>query len=541
MSARGRTADQERPGHRSGRLPPPSPHHGAPVSNPCAPRLRRALVSNVRTVVALLAVVVAVLAAALARPGAASAATTYTGYVRYASAPAEVIGKTAAGYRLLTPAEAAAVPPDAVTYLANTQFLRVGTTGPIYKVSSDLVSTVTTAQWTAQGTPTPRIVDRVPAMEYSSYASNPSEIIVRTPVGVWRHATAAETASIPASSVTYRADTYYLSSVGSSQVVKRVAGVSTPITTAQWRAEGSPTPMVPPVPSVGTDPFTTAAPYVDPDYPSVAAAAALRASGDTTDAAVLDRISAHGGTRWLGSGNTIATVAATTSAYVGAAVAAGRTGTLVVYGIPGRDCGSYSAGGFSATDYPRWIAQIAAGIAHRRVAVVLEPDALLQLGRCPDVQGDRTGLLRAAATTLTAAGATVYLDAGTSNSGVDTATMVSRLLAAGVQGVRGFAVNVSNYKSTSDVQAYADEVSRLLGGAHYVIDTSRNGNGSDGEWCNARGRAIGQAPAASSHGNEDAALWIKTVGASDGTCNGGPAAGTWWNTIALELARNAGY
>jgi len=37
----------------------------------------------------------------------------------------------------------------------------------------------------------------------------------------------------------------------------------------------------------------------------------------------------------------------------------------------------------------------------------------------------------------------------------------------------------------------------------------------------------------------DAYLWIKRPGESDGTCNGGPAAGGWWIAGALELARNA--
>ena len=34
-------------------------------------------------------------------------------------------------------------------------------------------------------------------------------------------------------------------------------------------------------------------------------------------------------------------------------------------------------------------------------------------------------------------------------------------------------------------------------------------------------------------------LWIKTPGESDGECHGGPAAGAWWPTYALGLARRA--
>ena len=33
----------------------------------------------------------------------------------------------------------------------------------------------------------------------------------------------------------------------------------------------------------------------------------------------------------------------------------------------------------------------------------------------------------------------------------------------------------------------------------------------------------------------DALLWVKLPGESDGTCNGGPAAGQWWQEMALEM------
>jgi cellulase/cellobiase CelA1 len=35
--------------------------------------------------------------------------------------------------------------------------------------------------------------------------------------------------------------------------------------------------------------------------------------------------------------------------------------------------------------------------------------------------------------------------------------------------------------------------------------------------------------------------WIKTPGRSDGTCDGGPPAGTWWPSYALALAQRAAY
>jgi endoglucanase len=75
---------------------------------------------------------------------------------------------------------------------------------------------------------------------------------------------------------------------------------------------------------------------------------------------------------------------------------------------------------------------------------------------------------------------------------------------------------------------------------HFVIDTSRNGNGPYGnEWCNPPGRALGIPPTTDT-GEElcDAFLWIKVPGESDGTGNGGPRAGKFWPEYADELVNN---
>ena len=108
-------------------------------------------------------------------------------------------------------------------------------------------------------------------------------------------------------------------------------------------------------------------------------------------------------------------------------------------------------------------------------------------------------------------------------------TMAERLRAAGVASARGFSANVSNFKLTADEQRYAESLRTLLGGsARYVIDTSRNGRGWTGDWCNPSGVGLGSTPrAVSGSGGLDALLWIKRPGESDGECNGGPAAGGW--------------
>jgi endoglucanase len=152
----------------------------------------------------------------------------------------------------------------------------------------------------------------------------------------------------------------------------------------------------------------------------------------------------------------------------------------------------------------------------------------------------RLSLLRDAVSVLAShRGARVYIDAG--HFGWRTAAvMAERLKDAGITQAQGFSLNVAGYDASGSEVAYGESISALVGGKHFVIDTSRNGNGSDGQWCNAPGRALGTPPtAATGNALVDAFLWIKTPGQSDGTCNGGPAAGTWWPSYALELAKNA--
>ena len=216
-----------------------------------------------------------------------------------------------------------------------------------------------------------------------------------------------------------------------------------------------------------------------------------------------------------------------------------RLPVLVVYGIASRDCGSFSAGGSDSTEYPIWVSAIASGIGSAKTIVILEPDAIALSPSC-GTQEATAALLQAAITQLSVnPGTTIYLDGGHS-SWLAAADMAPLLEAAGVDRVRGFATNVSNYNRTSDERAYGEALSELLGGSHYVIDTSRNGSGSTGEWCNPSGRTLGDTPSGVDDGtSQDASLWVKNPGESDGECNGGPPAGQWWPSQALELARGA--
>ena len=303
------------------------------------------------------------------------------------------------------------------------------------------------------------------------------------------------------------------------------------------------------VPTTGpSDPPTdpTDSPTEDPGTPGDAAFfvdegtqawdAWQAASG--TDRALLEKIATTPQASWVTDADP-AEAAAGVADYTSRAAAAGATPLLAVYAIPGRDCGSHSGGGTDEAAYRAGVERVA-GAMVGEPWVVLEPDALPQLGAC-DGQGDRVGMLADAARILDEAGARVYLDVGHS-AWLPASEAASRVQQVGLEHVAGFALNVSNYRTTDESRAYGEEVSALLGGVPFVVDTSRNGNGSNDEWCNPRGRALGERPAVVDDATHlDALLWVKRPGESDGTCNGGPAAGAWWQEIALELARNASW
>ncbi|WP_380172161.1 glycoside hydrolase family 6 protein [Kineococcus sp. DHX-1] len=230
-----------------------------------------------------------------------------------------------------------------------------------------------------------------------------------------------------------------------------------------------------------------------------------------------------------------------------AAAAAGELPVLVAYDVPGRDCGSFSAGGAADDDaYLAWVGELAAGIGDRPSVVVLEPDAVaFAVTGCSGVdRRERLGLLRRAVEVLAALPAThVYVDAGHAGWVQDLPALATALRAAGVDEAAGFALNVSNFQPTDVTVAYGRKLSRLLGGAHLVVDTSRNGAGApvatgrDEDWCNPPGRRIGRLPSTlTGEDVVDAWLWVKRPGESDGSCRPGePAAGEWFEGYALAL------
>jgi endoglucanase len=378
---------------------------------------------------------------------------------------------------------------------------------------------------------------------------------------------------------------------------------------------------------------------------------ALLKARDVKDAALVTEMETIPRAVWFTSG-TQAQVQQQVRQTMGEAAVERAEPVLVAYDIPGRDCAQYSAGGaLDESAYEAWIDGFAKGIGGGKAVVILEPDALgnmpsgcgLSSSAYPFTDAERIAEIQYAVSALEAdPGVSVYLD-GTHSAWQSVGTITQRLLQAGVQQAQGFYLNVSNYQADpnlidygtwiSDCIAmvtdpsnafynnpggcasqyypatesdfstwglttawYAQNMGSAVAATHFVIDTSRNGDGPNsmqqyanapynqpasviatlagGNWCNPPDSGLGLKPTASTGVPLlDAYLWVKTPGQSDGQCDaaGGvrawdytaytqpgwpttaagqalfdplwgiddPAAGAWFPQEALQLAQDA--
>ena len=269
--------------------------------------------------------------------------------------------------------------------------------------------------------------------------------------------------------------------------------------------------------------------YIDPDMQSIAAA---------REDARFDPIATTPQAKWFTDWSTSETVQDDVGDYLDGAAAAEAVPTVVLYRIPQRDCGSWSTGGAAdEQEYKDWVKGAAAELkGHDDALVIIEPDALPQLGKCE--QGDRLDTLTFAVDALATTGARVYIDAGHENW-LSAAEAADRLSRVGVDTVRGFSLNVAAHYTTQVEIAYAEEIRSELGklgitDVHYVIDTGRNGAGPQEDNCNPPGARLGHEPQLFEGDALDGFLWVKNPGETDGACRGGPTSG-FWAPAALDL------
>jgi endoglucanase len=318
------------------------------------------------------------------------------------------------------------------------------------------------------------------------------------------------------------------------------ADSASPSSWSSSSAAEEPLTEAPAPPKATGNPFKGMKLWVDPESLSMLTASSLRKT-DPEKAKILDKIAKQPQALWVGDWNK--DVKRYIEHIIGKTKADGAVPIFILYNVPGRDCGQHSKGGSrTGDDYRRWIRQVAQGAGQEKVVYVLEPDALGQLGQClsKKQQEERLAILHDAVKVLRQnSNAFVYLDAGHAHW-APAPDMADRLKRAGIADANGFALNVSNYVWDAENIEFGHTVSEMVGGAPFILDTSRNGNGQDEklEWCNPSGRHIGKLPTTET-GDPliQAYLWLKRPGESDGECNGGPKAGVFWLERALELAK----
>ena len=192
---------------------------------------------------------------------------------------------------------------------------------------------------------------------------------------------------------------------------------------------------------------------------SVSQAISLFERGQLENALLITAMEATPQAVWL-TGGTPSAISASVTKTLREAALERSVPAFVLYNIPGRDCGSYSAGGAENTaDYDAWIDAIASAIGSQEVVIILEPDALANLpsdcGYNPAVvditqaTADRYTQMNYAVTRLEQGSSTlVYLDAGNS-AWHAVGDMATRLVAGGLTSAQGFFSNVSNYRLSS--------------------------------------------------------------------------------------------
>jgi endoglucanase len=272
--------------------------------------------------------------------------------------------------------------------------------------------------------------------------------------------------------------------------------------------------------------------YANPDSNAERQARVWEEDGRTANAQLMQKLGDVPQAFWLTSGSS-REVRRDVDGIVDAAARSDAVAVLVAYNAPNRDCGGYSKGG--SRHYRRWIDGFARGIRRRRAVVIVEPDAVAS--NCVNRRHVHDAVMRL--TKLKRAA--VYIDAGRS-LWQPARTMARRLKQTAIAKADGFALNVSNFRATDELVAYGTKLSGALNGAHFVIDTSRNGLGPapDARWCNPPGRGLGARPTSQTGiPLVDAFLWIKIPGESDGECDGAPEAGRWWPEYALGLTHRA--
>ena len=228
---------------------------------------------------------------------------------------------------------------------------------------------------------------------------------------------------------------------------------------------------------------------------------------------------------------------------------------LATYKLVDLHCGHWTPTPATQADYHHFVTRFAQGIGSARAVLFLEMDSLITAG-CLTDRGLAIRLheLGDAIDTLTAdcPHLVIYLDAGAADA-IAAPRMAGLLRRAGVAKIQGFFLNSTHFDWTSKEILYGEQISRMVGGKHFVINTSFNGRGplkppdparqGNEVLCNPFRRGLGPKTTTSTgFRNVDAFVWMTNPGESFGQCHPGqPPMGAYWPEYGEMLVRNAVY
>jgi endoglucanase len=299
------------------------------------------------------------------------------------------------------------------------------------------------------------------------------------------------------------------------------------------------------------DPLSGASFFVDPQ------SEAANASKSIPDLGVIAR---QPGTARFGKfsfgNNGVPDIQTAVSRYLtrAAVTSPGAVPLLATYRILHGLCGQASDSPADAASYHDFIEGFASGIGSYRAVLFLEMDSIITMP-CLSRHGQavREQELRDAINILTAdcPHLVIYLDAGAADA-LHARDAARFLRASGVAQIQGFFLNATHFDWTRNEIRYGRQISRLLGGKHFVVNTGENGLGPQRPrdivhqglevLCNPRA-GLGPLPSASTgYRNVDMFAWTSNPGESGGSCGAGaPSTGVYWPAYAKALVQNANF
>jgi endoglucanase len=307
---------------------------------------------------------------------------------------------------------------------------------------------------------------------------------------------------------------------------------------------------LPPAPT-GGNPLAGASFFVDPESEAAHAAESIPAIG------VIGR---QPGTARFGKfsfgKNGVPDIQTAVSRYLtrAAVTSPGSVPLLATYRILHGLCGHASDSPGDAASYHDFIQGFASGIGSYRAVLFLEMDSLITMP-CLSHHGQavREHELLDAINILTAdcPHLVVYLDAGAADA-LHARDAARFLRASGVAQIQGFFLNATHFDWTRNEIRYGRQISRLLGGKHFVVNTGENGLGPQRPHdivhqglevlCNPRA-GLGPLPTTTTgYNNVDMFAWTSNPGESGGSCvAGAPPTGQYWPGYAKSLVQNANF